>query len=229
MKNRKKRTKNLYFTKIHEEAIVQYARSTNLTEKTKLYSTLIQPAFNELVDKIVYTYKFNNLPNIDYLKDDCKVWLTTILDKYNPDRGSKAFSYFSVITKNWFIHKVKKNAQTAKREIALDDALKSSQSQFIISENPYEHDREKREFWNALTLFVRTLEKNSSVIKNDNDRKVISSIEYMLENMDKLEILNKKAIYLYLREMTGLTTKQLAPTLRKVKVEYKYFIKEWNN
>ena len=61
MKNRKKRTKNLYFTKIHEEAIVQYARSTNLTEKTKLYSTLIQPAFNELVDKIVYTYKFNNL------------------------------------------------------------------------------------------------------------------------------------------------------------------------
>ena len=90
---RKKRTKNLYFTKIHEEAIVQYARSSDLSEKTKLYSTLIQPAFNELVDKIVYTYKFNNLPNIDYLKDDCKVWLTTILDKYNPDRGSKAFSY----------------------------------------------------------------------------------------------------------------------------------------
>ena len=98
-----------------------------------------------------------------------------------------------------------------------------------MSDNPYEHDREKREFWNALMLFVRTLEKNSSVIKNDNDKKVISSIEYMLENMDKLEILNKKAIYLYLREMTGLTTKQLAPTLRKVKVEYKYFIKEWNN
>jgi len=50
----------------------------------------------------------------------------------------------------------------------------------------------------------------------------------MLENMDKIEILNKKAIYLYLREMTGLTTKQLAPTLRKIKVEYRYFITEWN-
>ena len=83
--------------------------------KTKLYSSLIQPAFSELVDKIVYTYKFNNLPNIDYLKDDCKVWLTTILNKYDPNRGSKAFSYFSVITKNWFIHKVKKNAQAAKK------------------------------------------------------------------------------------------------------------------
>tara|TARA_R100000664_G_scaffold17389_1_gene26320 strand:- start:22188 stop:22877 length:690 start_codon:yes stop_codon:yes gene_type:complete len=229
MRKRRKRTKNMYFTKIHEEAIIQYALSDDNAVKTKLYSTLIQPAFSELVDKIVYTYKFNNLPNIDYLKDDCKVWLTTILNKYDPNRGSKAFSYFSVITKNWFIHKVKKNAQAARREIALDDALKSPHNQFVMISHPYERDREKREFWEALLTFVKNLEKDSTIIKNDNDRKVISSIEYMLENMNKLEILNKKAIYLYLREMTGMTTKQLAPTLRKIKVEYKYFIKDWNN
>ena len=126
----------MYFTKIHEEAIIQYASSDDNAVKTKLYSTLIQPAFSELVDKIVYTYKFNNLPNIDYLKDDCKVWLTTILSKYDPNRGSKAFSYFSVITKNWFIHKVKKNAQAARREIALDNVVKSAQSQFVMTHNP---------------------------------------------------------------------------------------------
>jgi len=229
MRKRKKRTKNMYFTKIHEEAIIEYAKSDDNIVKTKLYSSLIQPAFSELVEKIVYTYKFNNLPNIDYLKDDCKVWLTTILNKYDPNRGSKAFSYFSVITKNWFIHKVKKNSQAARREIALDDALKTTQSHFIMTENPYEKDRQKREYWQALIYFVKNLEGNSSVIKNDNDRKVISSIEYMLENMDKIEILNKKAIYLYLREMTGLTTKQLAPTLRKVKVEYRQFMTDWNN
>ncbi len=225
---RKARTKNLYFTKIHEEAIIQYAKSTNLAEKTKLYTSLIQPAFSELVDKIVYTYKFNNLPNIDYLKDDCKIWLTTILDKYDPNKGSKAFSYFSVITKNWFIHKIKKNAQAAKREINIEDAMKTAHSSFLVEKNEYESNREKAEFWNALILFVKTLEQNNSIIKNENDKKVISSIEYMLENMEKIEILNKKAIYLYLREMTGLTTKQLAPTLRKIKVEYRYFITEWN-
>tara|TARA_R100000234_G_scaffold117126_1_gene95122 strand:+ start:8877 stop:9566 length:690 start_codon:yes stop_codon:yes gene_type:complete len=228
MRKRKKRTKNMYFTKIHEEAIIEYAKSDDNVVKTKLYSSLIQPAFSELVDKIVYTYKFNNLPNIDYLKDDCKVWLTTILNKYDPNRGSKAFSYFSVITKNWFIHKVKKNSQAARREINIDDAVKTSQNQFIMTNNPYERDREKREFWEALMTFVKQLENDNTVIKNDNDRKVISSVEYMLENMEKLEILNKKAIYLYLREMTGMTTKQLAPTLRKIKVEYKYFIKQWN-
>ena len=59
-----------YFDKQHELAIVQYAKSSDLKEKTDLYVKLIQPVFNEMVDKIVYTYKFNNLPNIDYLKDD---------------------------------------------------------------------------------------------------------------------------------------------------------------
>ena len=31
-----------------------------------------------MVDKIVYTYKFTTLPNIDALKDECKVWLYVV-------------------------------------------------------------------------------------------------------------------------------------------------------
>ena len=116
-KRRRPRTKNRYFTKVHEDAIVQYSSTTSREIRTDLYISLIEPAFNELVDKIVYTYKFNTLPNIDYLKDDCKLWLITILDKYDPNRNSKAFSYFSVITKNWFIHKVKQNSKRLKRDV----------------------------------------------------------------------------------------------------------------
>ena len=105
IKKRRKRKKNYYFTEVHENAIVRYSNITDQKERTELYIAYIQPAFNEMVDKIAYTYKFTSLPNIDYLKDDCKIWLTTILDKFDPSKGSKAFSYFSVITKNWFIHK----------------------------------------------------------------------------------------------------------------------------
>ena len=71
---RKKRTKNLYFTKVHENAIVQYAISDDRAVRTQLYIMHIQPALNEMVDKIVYTYKFTSLPNIEYLKNDCKIW-----------------------------------------------------------------------------------------------------------------------------------------------------------
>ena len=118
---KKTRKKNTYFTKVHEQAIIDYAITDDRQVRSTLYISLIGPAFNELVDKIVYTYKFNNLPNIDYLKDDCKLWLITILDKYDPERKSKAFSYFSVITKNWFIHKVKQNSKRLKRDVQYED------------------------------------------------------------------------------------------------------------
>ena len=108
------RKKNMYFTAVHEEAIVNYCRSNDFKEKSHLYESLIQPALDQMVDKIILTYKFNRLPNIDSLRDDCKVWLTTVLHKYDPDKGSKAFSYFSVITKNWFIHQTKINSKKMK-------------------------------------------------------------------------------------------------------------------
>ena len=105
-KTRKPRTKRMYFTQIHEDAIIEYNNSTDFKRKTELYETLIHPALDEMVDKIVYTYKFTSLPNIAELQQDCKVMLVTILHKYDPSKGSKAFSYFSVITKNWFIAQV---------------------------------------------------------------------------------------------------------------------------
>ena len=95
-KKRKKSTKNYYFTKVHEDAIVKYANTNDRELRTILYVDYIQPAFDQMVDKIIYTYRFTTLPNIDYLKDECKIWLTTILNKYDPNKGSKAFSYFSV-------------------------------------------------------------------------------------------------------------------------------------
>ena len=80
-----------YFTKVHEDAIVEYSNSTDRKLREDLYREYIGPVFSEMVDKIIYTYRFTNLPNIDSLKDECKVWLTTILNKFDPTKGSKAF------------------------------------------------------------------------------------------------------------------------------------------
>ena len=140
--------KKIYFTKDHENAIIAYANTTDNKIRTKLYIDWIEPAFSEMVDKIVYTYKFTNLPNVDSLKEECKSWLTTILDKYDPSKKSKAFSYFSVITKNWFIHKVKKNSRSMKREVHLDDLGNSSAdydqiSEYLTTEASYVNDRDR--------------------------------------------------------------------------------------
>jgi hypothetical protein len=73
----KARKKNYYFTQKHEDAIIKYAKTQCVRERTDLYVEYIGPAFNEMVDKIVFTYKFTTLPNIDSLRDECKIWLMT--------------------------------------------------------------------------------------------------------------------------------------------------------
>jgi len=216
----------MYFTKVHENAIIKYASTECNKIRSDLYIRLIGPAFNEMVDKIVYTYKFTNLPNIDYLKDDCKVWLTTILNKYDPARKSKAFSYFSVITKNWFIHKVKKNSKSLKREICYEDfAQKNTYQESLVVENGYYAARHHYEFMQNLKKEIQNWEKLNL---KDNERKILEAIKILFESTDDIEIFNKKAIYLYIREITGLNTKQVVNNLNKMRVRYRDFKTKWD-
>jgi hypothetical protein len=220
----KKTKKNYYFTQVHENAIIQYASTNDREIRTELYIAYIRPAFSEMVDKIIYTYKFTNLPNVDVLKDECKIWLTTILEKYDPNRGSKAFSYFSVITKNWFIHKVKKNSQQTKREVKYDDITKDLEQDHLSTHNSYEKDREEQEFW--LYLWKEIDRWEAEKLK-PNEERVLKAVRILLEHSEEIEIFNKKAVYLYLRELTGLNTKQVVNNLNKLRVKYKHFKKNW--
>ena len=215
-----------YFRQEHEDAIVAYSASSDKDEREQLYREWIQPAFNEMVDKIVYTYKFTTLPNIDDLKDECKVWLTTVLEKFDPSKGSKAFSYFSVITKNWFIHKVKKNSYRNRREITFDELPKSIEEKHMSTNNPYLKTREQEEFWNSLWGEIREWGK---MPMKTNEEKVYKAICVLMENPDDIEIFNKKAIYLYIRELTGLNTKQVVNNLNKLRAKYRVFMSEWND
>ena len=225
-KTPRKRRKNHYFTNEHEEAIIRYSRSNCLKERTELYVNYIQPAFNEMVDKIIYTYKFTNLPNIDCLKEDCKIWLTTILDKFDPDKGSKAFSYFSVITKNWFIHKVKRQQKRNKREVDYDNISKAYEEEYLSTSESYVTIREEDEFWKS---FYTELKSWDTSQMKENDTKVYKAIIILFESKEDIEIFNKKAIYLYLREITGLNTKQIVNSLKKFRKKYNNFRDDWEN
>ena len=222
----KKKNKNHYFTKVHENAIVEYATTKDIKVRTTLYIQYIGPAFNELVDKITYTYKFTNLPNIDSLKEDCKVWLTTILDKFDPNKGSKAFSYFSVITKNWFIHKVKKNATRYRREIHYEDLNKDVEFEHMTVDNEYYSTRTEHEFWKHLHTEINSWDTENL---KPNEKKVLDAIKILFENSEDIEIFNKKAIYLYIREITGLNTKQVVCNLNKMRSKYREFKHKWDN
>ena len=224
---RRKSTKRMYFTQVHEDAIVEYClEHTTFKRRSRLYEDLIQPAFSEMVDKIVYTYRFTSLPNIDELRDDCKVWLTTILAKYDPNRGSKAFSYFSVITKNWFIHQVKKNSKRAKREVDFDLVAGEVYDKVMMVEDEYHHKQEQKEFWEQLWGEIESWDSKQM---SENEKKVYDAVKILLNSIEDIEIFNKKAVYLYLRELTGLSTKQIVSQLNKMRKKYRVFRSDWDN
>jgi len=225
-----RKRKNYYFTIVHEEAIVSYCNTQDPRTRNDLYKQYIGPVFDEMVDKIVYTYRFTTLPNIDALRDDCKNWLITILDKYDPNKGSKAFTYFSVVTKNWFIHQVKKTSKKSKREVLLEDFYIESKEgshhqQALIERNTVIEDQIKFEFFIHLKQEVDSWHL---LPLKPNEKKTVQAIQVLFEDAEKIDIFNKKAIYLYIREITGLNTKQVVSSLNRIRKRYREFKEEWD-
>ena len=220
------KNKNIYFGTIEEDAVIKYLSSTSHLERTRLYIEILEPAFSEMVDKIIFTYKFISIPNIDCLREDCKIWLTTILDKYDPNRGKKAFSYFSVITRNWFFHQAKKNAKQIRKEIEYGELTGELELQHISTPHQYIAKREREEFRELLMEEIKSWDDGTL---KENEKKVLDAIKILIESIDDIEIFNKKAFYLYLREITGLNTKQVVGSLNKLRSKYGFFKKRWND
>ena len=87
---------------------MEYLACDNEKEKNKIFRERIEYPFMKLAENLIHTFKFYNF---DYdsktVQKEVVGFMVLNMHKFNPDKG-KAFSYFSVITKNWFIHKVKK-------------------------------------------------------------------------------------------------------------------------
>jgi hypothetical protein len=222
---RKKKKKNYYFTEITEKAIVDYCSTDSLNKRSELYIQHIQPAFDELVNKIVYTYKFTSLENIEYHKDDCKIWLTTILGKFDPSQGKKAFSYFSVVTNNWFTHKAKKQTKKNRREVNYLDMVREVEAISSGTKSDMLDEIEEKEFWASLLTEINSWQ---NLKLKPNEQKVLDAVVTLMENIEQIEIFNKKAVYLYMREITGLNTKQIVSALNKMRERYRTFKKKWN-
>ena len=62
----------------------------------------------------------------------------------------------------------------------------------------------------------------------ENEQKVLKAVKILFESSDDIEIFNKKAVYLYLRELTGLNTKQVVNNLNKMRRKYYSYKKRWN-
>ena len=129
MAHKKKITKSssgtkmkMYFHAGTHDAIVKFQSEEDDLAREDIYVQEILPAFDKLVENLIFIQGFNvNHGNFDDLKSDCITFLFETLKKFDATRGTKAFSYFNVVAKNWLIVKSRQRAKAAKRMCSIDD------------------------------------------------------------------------------------------------------------
>ena len=224
----KAKPKKLYFGKEAHEAIVEYQSTDCRNEKEKIYEKKIRHSFHKLVENLIFIHGFARDPvTFQTLKFDCVTFLYETLEKFDPERGSKAFSYFNVCAKNFLIIQSNKSNKNKRRNISFDDytnlsaADKRSIDVYSYVPSP-ESTMIQKEDRDRMFEVLRIIETK---IKNDNEKLCVHAVTKLFKDIDSLELLNKRAIFVYLREISGLNPKQLSVAMSSVRKHFREIVK----
>jgi|SRR5581483_150421 len=215
----------MYFNQNTQACIVAYQQAKeNKKERDRLYVTGIMPAFEKLVENLINIHKFTSLHDTyDDLKNDCVNFLFETIGKFDSTRGTNAFSYFNVVAKNWLIIRTKQKSQRIRRSVSLDDpeALSVNEQRIVEDHATIPSQDVLLEKESSAKAVVNMLYEIRSKVKTENELACINSIITIFENIDDIDLLNKSAILLYMRELSGLSPKQLTTTMQSVKKHYR--------
>ena len=214
-RKRKKRPKNYYFHQGTEKAIIRYNNTDDPRLKNIIYNEHIRAAFDKLAENIIHTFKFYYFDvSSEEVKNEVVSFLVLNMHKFKEGKG-KAFSYFSIVAKNYLILNNNKNYKMGKIHDKLDvmDYKRNVTSELT--------DRDRSEINNMFTEeLVRFWEHNlTNIFKRDKDIRVADSVLHLFRIKQNIENFNKKALYILIREMTGSNTQHIT---RIIKVMKKY-------
>ena len=230
MKGRKKirrrpgKKRNMYFTNETQEWIVKYQNTEELKEKMEMYEKNILPAFRKLSENLIFVYRFKSyFSTFDELKADCVSFLFESMKKWDPERGTKAFSYFNVVAKNWLIVNCRQHNKNAMKKVSVDhpDLMSNMHKELLEQHNTAPGTDELISLKQRKQEILRLLEDMSMKISNDNELIVLEAVRTLFRSIDDLDLLNKRAVLLYIREISGLDKKQLAKSLGSIRRHYR--------
>ena len=224
VEKKKKKKKNYYFDMNVQNKIVEYQNSISLEERSMIYEKHIYPAFSSLVHSLVSVYGFKSSnEDIAHLKSDCVTFLFETLHKWSPDKKSKAFSYFNVVAKHWLTIQSRRLLKNQRRSAYIDDPYGLSfteKSELFDREyvNPDVLIQESQEKFKKLIEMITYIEEH---LKDENDIKCCFAIKKVFNSIDELEFFNKRAVFVYLREISGLNSTELSSSLSSIRKIYR--------
>lgn len=202
-----KKAKNKpYFTKETEDAILRYNLLEDDIERNRLYVAEIKYPFEKLAECIIHTFKFYkfDVPYED-VQHEVVAFLNEKIHKYVDPTKGKAFSYFSIVAKNYLIINNNSNYDKFKNT---DQPEAIDEHRNVINEVKRASDvEEKKDF---MDLFVSYMDDNlNKFFKKQTDLAVADSVLELFRLRENIENFNKKALYIMIRERTGVKTQYI--------------------
>ena len=213
-RKRKPKEPRVYFTEDTENAIIEYLASTDQDFRNRLYSDRIEYAFYKLAENIIHTFKFyyTDTDTIEELKHEVVTFLLEKLHLYDQSKG-KAYSYFGTIAKRYLI--VYNNNNYKKLQERADVEELDEDKGFMnetLKENEEQSDPD-----NFIDQYVRYIDKYLyQLFPKTQDAKTADAIMELFRKRETLEIFNKKALYIYIREITDTSTPHITKVTKKL-------------
>lgn len=206
----RKKSQANYFTKETEDYIVLYNNSDDIEYKNRIFTDHIYFPFYKLAENIIHTFKFyyTDVDQIEDLKHEIvSVLLEEKISKFDPTRGAKAYSYFGTIVKRWLINYNNKNYKKLKQVATLTD-IEEYLEDDIDLDTP-----STKTLSNFLDEWIDDIYENIyELFDKESDIRVADAILTVFRTRQDIDIFKKKALYIYIREITDCET----PTLTKV-------------
>jgi len=223
----RKRSKANYFTKETEEYINKYNSSIDTEYRNKIFTEHIYYPFYKLAENIIHTFKFyyTDVDKIEDLKHEIvSMLLEEKIMKFDKDNGAKAYSYFGTIVKRWLINYNNKNYKKLKKIGSFDDMEDSYDTPF------WKNEEDSISLSQFLDIYVEEayvdLESNFT---KESERKIADAILTIFKTRQDLDIFKKKALYIYIREMTDCETPHLTKVVNKLKTHFYVLFDKYND
>jgi hypothetical protein len=217
---RKPKTKNVYFTSETEEAILRYRLASNQAVANQIYNKEIHYAFYKLAENIIHTFKFyyTEVDNIEDLKYEVISFLLQKLHLYDQSKG-KAYSYFGTIAKRYLIIYNQKNYKkmVSKMQVSEVDNSEKTHESLVIGTETEDINRNS-----VINQFIDVVDNNLSLMfEKESEMKVADAILEVFKKRENIDIFNKKALFIYIKEITDCQSNTITKVIKKLKVAYK--------
>jgi hypothetical protein len=218
LKQQRNKLGRVYFTDETENAIVKYNESNDLDEREEIFREYIHAPLDKMAENIINRFKFPYMDGtFEEIKSQVVAYLVMNLHKYTADKG-KAFSYFSIVAKNYLILNNNNFYKEEKRVIYLtdkEDDTHSIEELLVVDTHQTEIRNDLRDF---LELSIQFWNFNiPRLFKKKRDVEIAFAVVRLMERIDRIENFNKKALYLMIREMTDYKTSHITKVINKMK------------